>query len=289
MTNDINWYPGHMKKTKELIQENLKLVNVVVEVIDARIPISSRNPVLNEILKDKPRVTALNKSDLADPKDNEGWLIKLKREKKNAAAVALNCMSGKGIKELYDILNKMRSESKSKKPFRIMIAGVPNSGKSSLINRMTGRKSTRTGNRPGVTKGKQWLNLKQQKTGSGADMQVLDTPGILWPKFEDPNIGKNLAFCGSIKDEIMDPQELALELIAVLVIDHPDLLAGRYKLKENEIEESSPVSIMEAIASKRGFILPGQKIDYERTGRTVLDEFRSGKIGRITLEKPNEK
>lgn len=196
--------------------------------------------------------------------------------------LAMNCMSGGGVNQLYKILNRQQDEKNEgqirKKPLRMMIVGVPNVGKSSLINRMTGKKSAKTGDRPGVTKGKQWLGLEN-------GMQLLDTPGILWPKFEDPEAGLNLAFCGSIKDEILDVATLALELIKVLQRDYPQLLKDRYKL--DEIEEDA-LTNMENIALKRGFILPGRRIDYERCGKTVLDEFRSGKIGNITLEQTSE-
>lgn len=277
MIENINWYPGHMKKTRELIQENLKMVDLVIEVIDARIPISSRNPIIDDIVKDKKRVIILNKSDLSDRAENQKWADHFVQ--KGSLVLIMNCMSGGGINQLYKLLGKeqeLKNEGQiRKKPLRMMIVGVPNVGKSSLINRMTGRKSAQTGDRPGVTKGKQWLTLAN-------NMQLLDTPGILWPKFEDPKAGLNLAFCGSIKDEILDTATLALELIGVLQKEYPEALLERYKL--TEISET-PLETMEDIAKKRGFILPGKRIDYERCGRTVLDEFRSGKIGNITLEK----
>ncbi|SCK01169.1 Ribosome biogenesis GTPase A [uncultured Eubacterium sp.] len=277
MIENINWYPGHMKKTRELIQENLKMVDLVIEVIDARIPISSRNPIIDDIVKDKKRVIILNKSDLSDRAENQKWSDYFAA--KGNLVLIMNCMSGGGVNQLYKLLGKeqdLKNEGQiRKKPLRMMIVGVPNVGKSSLINRMTGRKSTQTGDRPGVTKGKQWLTLTN-------NMQLLDTPGILWPKFEDPKAGLNLAFCGSIKDEILDTATLALELIGVLQKEYPQELMERYKL--TEISET-PLATMEDIAGKRGFILPGKRIDYERCGRTVLDEFRSGKIGSITLEK----
>ncbi len=277
MIQNINWYPGHMKKTRELIAENLKMVDIVIEVIDARIPISSRNPIIDELVKTKKRIIILNKSDLSDGKANEDWADFFKKQ--GNIVLAMNCMSGAGVSQLYKLLGRLQDEKNEgqirKKPLRMMIAGVPNVGKSSLINRMTGKKSAKTGDRPGVTKGKQWLGLEN-------GMQLLDTPGILWPKFEDPEVGLNLAFCGSIKDEILDVATLALELIKVLQRDYPKLLQERYKLEE--IDEDA-LTNMENIALKRGFILPGKRIDYERCGKTLLDEFRSGKIGNITLEK----
>lgn len=277
MIENINWYPGHMKKTRELIAENLKQVDLVIEVIDARIPSSSRNPIIDELVKTKKRIIILNKSDLSDENANNIWSEHFREQ--GSMVLSMNCMTGGGVNRLYKLLSKLQDEKNGgqirKKPLRMMIVGVPNVGKSSLINRMTGKKSTKTGDRPGVTKGKQWLTLEN-------GMQLLDTPGILWPKFEDPEVGLNLAFCGSIKDEILDVPTLALELIKVLAKDYPKLLAERYKL--DEIDEDA-LTNMENIAKKRGFILPGKRIDYERCGRTVLDEFRGGKIGNITLEK----
>lgn len=282
-----------MKKTRELIAENLKLVDVVIEVIDARIPLSSRNPIVGEIISGKPRIIVLNKSDLADESANADWIEFFKAE--GNLAMPLNCMSGYGISNLLKELEKMQDKKNEgqarKKQLRMMIVGVPNVGKSSLINRLTGKKSAKTGDRPGVTKGKQWLSIEN-------GMQLLDTPGILWPKFEDPNVGLNLAFCGSIKDEILDAPSLALELITVLRRDYMDLLTARYKLTDSDlevdeyelsmsddIEKTTSLAVMEAICRRRGWILPGKRIDYERGGRTILDEFRSATIGRITLEK----
>ena len=292
MAQNINWYPGHMKKTRELIQSNLKMVDAVIEVIDARIPVSSRNPIIDELVSAKPRIIALNKSDLADAKANALWKERL------PSAVVLNAMTGEGTKQIFALLEKVAAERTGRsalKPCRLMIVGVPNCGKSSLINRLTGRKSTKTGDRPGVTKGKQWLTLEN-------GMQLLDTPGILWPKFEDPNVGMNLAFCGSIKDEILDVPTLAMELIKVLTVRYPELLRERYKLEELlgegdespetgypiETETDAALANMHQMAMKRGCILPGKRIDYERIGKLLLDEFRAAKIGRITLEWPEK-
>lgn len=273
----INWYPGHMKKTRELIQENLKMVDIVIEVVDARIPVSSRNPIIDELIRNKRRIMVLNKSDLSDSRANEDWVDHFKKQ--GYDVLPMNCMSGYGVPQLLKLLTSIQEEKNEgkirKKPLRMMIVGVPNVGKSSLINRMTGKKSTRTGNKPGVTRGKQWLNLEN-------DMQLLDTPGILWPKFEDPKAGLDLAFCGSIKDEILDVATLALELITLIQAEYPEHIKERYKL---EALGETPLETMELIAGKRGFIQSGKRIDYERTGRTVMDEFRAGMIGRITLEK----
>lgn len=277
MIEHINWYPGHMKKTRELIQQNLKMVDAVVEVIDARIPVSSRNPIIDELVKNKKRIIILNKSDLSDSSANKEWERHF-REQGNLV-LSMNCMSGSGASQLLKLLGRLQEEKNKdqarKKPYRLMIVGVPNVGKSSLINRLTGKKSAQTGDRPGVTKGKQWLNLP-------GNMQLLDTPGILWPKFEDPKAGLDLAFCGSIKDEVLDVASLALELIKVLQADYPQLLKERYKLEE--LRETA-LENMDAIAMKRGCILPGKRIDYERIAKVLLDEFRAGIIGKITLEK----
>lgn len=267
-----------MKKTRELIQENLKVVDAVIEVIDARIPVSSRNPIIDEIIKEKKRVVVLNKMDLADDAATAGWAEKIRRD--GHFAVAVNCSSGAGVNNIIKRLDQIQSERDDektrKRPLRIMIVGVPNVGKSTLINKLTGKKSARTGDRPGVTTGKQWLTLTN-------GMQLLDTPGILWPKFEDNLVGLNLAFCGSIKDEILDIETLCLEFIKALIADgYKELLMARYKLDEMS---DDGLEAMEQIALKRGFIFPGKRIDYERTAKTVLDEFRGGKIGRITLER----
>lgn len=265
-----------MKKTRELIAANLKLVDMVIEVIDSRIPVSSRNPIIDDLVQDKPRIIALNKSDLADSAETKKWLGKLS----GAAfrAISLDSMHGKGIKELLSLLEKFESELNAgrirKKNLRLMIVGIPNVGKSSLINRLTGKKSAKTGDKPGVTKGKQWLTLTN-------GMQLLDTPGILWPKFEDPEVGLKLAFCGSVKDEILDLETLAFRLIKLLEKEYPNEFMKRYKLEELKEET---IDNMDAVAAKRGFILSGGRIDYARCARTVLDEFRAGTIGHITLE-----
>ena len=259
MIENINWYPGHMKKTRELIQNNLKMVDAVIEVIDARIPVSSRNPIIHELVSSRPRITVINKSDLADDRANRLWEKKLTSEggpdDAGSRAVIMNAMTGEGTKPLFSMLEKMskeRSGNSAMKPYRLMIVGVPNCGKSSLINRMTGRKSTKTGDKPGVTKGKQWLSLEN-------GMQLLDTPGILWPKFEDPNVGIELLGEGDESPETGYPIET---------------------------ETDAALANLHQIALKRGCILPGKRIDYERAGKLLLDEFRAAKIGRITLEWP---
>lgn len=292
MINNINWYPGHMKKTRELIQENLKAVDLVVEIVDSRIPLSSRNPIIDELISGKKRVVILGKCDLADKRVTDEW--KAYFESSGDIALPVDSRNGENIKAFYKILDKLQQERNKerslRRPLRMMIVGVPNVGKSSFINRLIGKKSAKTGDRPGVTKGKQWVTLEN-------GMQLLDTPGILWPKFEDPHVGLNLAFCGSIKDEILNVQDLAYELLKVLRKNYPEELIARYKLDGlmsddeegyNEYgEHLDPVLFdMEAIALKRGFIKAGKRIDYERTGRAILDEFRAGIIGNITLERP---
>lgn len=274
---NINWYPGHMKKTREMIQSNLKLVDIIIEILDARIPNSSKNPIINEITANKKRIILLNKADLADKRETYEWIRLF--EKEGYKAIEIDALTGRGIDKLYKILNEFQAERDEKKrnsrPLRIMILGVPNVGKSSLINRLSGRKSTKTGNKPGITKGKQWITLEN-------GMQLLDTPGILWSKFEEPEVGLNLAFAGSIKDEILEIQDIGLELIGFLADNYPEEFMNRYKLSGLSDDK---LANMEALALKRGFILPGKRIDYERTARTVIDEFRAGKIGKITLEK----
>ena len=292
MINNINWYPGHMKKTRELIQENLKAVDLVVEIVDSRIPLSSRNPIIDELISGKKRVVILGKCDLADKSATMEW--KRYFESAGDTALPVDSRNGDNIKAFYKILEKYQLERNKaralKRPLRMMIVGVPNVGKSSFINRLIGKKSAKTGDRPGVTKGKQWVTLEN-------GMQLLDTPGILWPKFEDPHVGLNLAFCGSIKDEILNVQDLAYELLKVLRENYPDELIARYKLdglmsddEEEYNEYGEPIdpvlADMEAIAMKRGFIQSGKRIDYERTGRAILDEFRAGIIGNISLERP---
>ena len=276
----INWYPGHMARAKRALADQLSRVDVVVELCDARIPRASRNPDLADMIKNKRHLLVLGKADLADERETRAWLGYFR-------AQGIDCMSFDSIRgKAKDIIARIEKASADavakmaakgvKKTVRVMIVGVPNVGKSSLINRMTGKKSAQTGDRPGVTRGKQWLRLQN-------GMQLLDTPGILWPKFEDPKAGLNLAFCGSIKDEILDVPTLAMELIGVLAEHYPQLLMDRYKLEETG---ETPLETMEMMAQKRGCILPGKRIDYERIGKLTLDEFRGGKIGRITLELP---
>lgn len=280
----INWYPGHMKKTKELIQENLKLVDVVIELLDARIPMSSRNPQIDELVERKPRVVVLNKSDLADPQITRRWVNYF--AKRGINAIPVNAMNGEGLDKMIALVEEAAKEKMDalihkgmrKRAVRSMIVGIPNVGKSSMINRLTGRKSAKTGDKPGVTKGKQWIRLR-------GNIELLDTPGILWPKFEDQQVGFKLAFTGAIKDEILDIETIALNLVAYLVREYTDQIKERYKLSEIFPES---LENLEKIAKNRGCIFSGGRIDYSRTANLILDEFRSGKIGKITLEKPED-
>lgn len=280
----INWYPGHMKKTKDLVRNNLKLVDVVVELLDARIPFSSRNPDIDRFVGDKPRVVVLNKSDISDPNKLNQWVDYYK--KRGIKAIPVDTLNGKGVNK---IIEECKNETKEKmealvkkgrieRPIRIMIVGIPNVGKSSLINKLTGRKSTQTGDRPGVTKGKQWVKLK-------GNLELLDTPGILWPKFEDEEVALKLAFCRAIKDEVLDVDTLGLRLIEKLMEIEPEKLKERFKL--DELGET-PLETMEKIGVKRGLILRKNELDYTRIAITFLNEFRDGKIGRITLETPKD-
>lgn len=280
----INWYPGHMKKTKDLVRNNLKLVDVVVELLDARIPYSSRNPDIDKFVGTKPRVVVLNKSDMADPNKLNQWVDYYK--KRGIKAIPVDTLKGKGVNniiqecknETKEMMENLVRKGRIERPIRIMIVGVPNVGKSSLINKLTGRKSTQTGDKPGVTKGKQWVRLK-------GNLELLDTPGILWPKFEDEEVALKLAFSRAIKDEVLDVDTLGLRLIEKLMEIEPEKLKTRYKL--DELGET-PLETMEMIGRKRGFLFSKNELDYTRIATTVLNEFREGKIGRISLETPKD-
>ena len=280
----INWYPGHMKKTKDLVRDNLKLVDVVVELLDARIPFSSKNPGIDKLAGNKPRVVILNKSDLADKSKLDMWIRYYKNQ--GIKAIPVDTLKGVGVNRLVeecknvvkDKMNALKEKGRKERPVRVMIVGVPNVGKSSIINKLTGRKSAITGDKPGVTKGKQWVRLK-------GNLELLDTPGILWPKFEDQEVALNLAFCRSIKGEILDIETLALRLIRKLMKIEPQKLKERYKL-ENLGE--TDIETMDMIGRKRGFITGRKELDYTRIATTVLNEFRDGKIGKISLEVPED-
>ena len=278
---NINWYPGHMKKTKDLLRENLKLIDIVIELLDARIPVSSKNPDIDKIINDKPKLVLMNKSDLSNEKANEAFREHFRQEGKKV--LFINSQDPKTtnrvIKEVNNILEDRIKQQKERgiknAAVRAMIVGIPNVGKSTLINTLAGRKGAQTGNRPGVTKGKQWIKLK-------GNIELLDTPGFLWPKFEDQEVAMNLAFTGAIKDEILDIETLGLRLIEKLNSIDREILEDRYGIEINE--EDSGLEIMDRIAQKRGFVMKNREIDYTRTANTVLDEFRKGILGKITLD-----
>lgn len=280
---NINWYPGHMKKTIEDIEKKLKLVDFVIEIIDSRIPFSSRNPLFDDLFKNKKRLLIFNKSDLSDPKLNEEWMEKITDENNfaisyNAMKPNVNLVVKKSEELMADEIKKYEDKGLNKGPLRAMIVGIPNSGKSTFINSISGTKSAKTGNRPGVTKTNQWIKIHSK-------LHLLDTPGVLWPKFEE-KVGLNLAFTGAIKDEIMDRETLALKLIGKLKKIAPAALEERYKL--SNIQDKEAIEIMDEIGKNRGALMRGGLIDYEKVSGIILDEFRKGTLGRITLEEPNE-
>lgn len=279
----IQWYPGHMKKARELVEANLKLVDVVVELLDARIPAASANPMLREIVADKPRIVALNKRDLADEKMTKRWLDYFCAHE--LPAVALDSVTGKGTRELLALIEKatryrterLVAKGVAARKARVMILGIPNVGKSSLINRLAGAAKAKTADKPGVTRAKQWIRI-------GADVDLLDTPGILWPKFEDREVGLKLAFTGAVNDEIYDMENVAHLLLMALRRDHPERLQERFKCKEALPEETE--ELMEMIGRKRGCLLKGGRIDLEKVQHILLSEFRMGKFGKISLDAP---
>lgn len=278
---NLQWYPGHMTKAKRQMQEDLKLIDLIIELVDARIPLSSRNPDIDELGKNKARLILLNKSDLADERYNEQWSAYF--QKKGFYVVKVNAKSGAGLKSIQVVIQEAckakierdRRRGIKNRPIRAMVVGIPNVGKSTFINSYAGKACAKTGNKPGVTKGKQWIRLNKT-------LELLDTPGILWPKFEDQEVGKRLAFIGSIKDEILNLEELSLELLDYIRTNYPGLLNTRYGIEE----EGTPVSLLEAVADKRKCLIRGQEIDYAKAAGIVMEEFRNGKIGRITLEFP---
>ncbi len=270
-----------MTKAKRQMQEDLKLIDLIIELVDARIPLSSRNPDIDELGKNKARLILLNKSDLADERYNEQWSAYF--QKKGFYVVKVNAKSGAGLKSIQGVIQEACKEKIERdrrrgiknRPIRAMVVGIPNVGKSTFINSYAGKACAKTGNKPGVTKGKQWIRLNKT-------LELLDTPGILWPKFEDQEVGKRLAFIGSIKDEILNLEELSLELLDYIRTNYPGLLNTRYGIEE----EGTPVSLLEAVADKRKCLIRGQEIDYAKAAGIVMEEFRNGKIGRITLEFP---
>ena len=284
----IQWFPGHMAKTRRKIQEDLKLVDVVAEILDARVPESSSNPVLRDIIQRKPKVVLFNKSDMADPAQTSKWIAHYAAQ--GEKAIPLESKTGKGINAFYPAVRevlKPQIEAWEKKgvvgrPIRVMVVGIPNVGKSSLINKMC-----RGGNagkadvqdRPGVTRQNRWFTI-------GKGFELLDTPGVLWPKFDDPIVGERLAFTGAVKDDVVDVEGLASRLLEVLRDTYPQAMAARYKLEGTDLSRMQGYELLELVGRKRGFLVSGGEINTERAAITILDEFRSGKLGKITLELP---
>lgn len=283
----IQWFPGHMAKTRRAISANLKLVDAVAELIDARAPLSSRNPEIDTLTARKPRIVLLNKCDLADANATAAWVSYLKSE--NVTALAVDCKSGKGLNKLMptlkatvlrELMEKRERSGMGGAPIRMMILGIPNVGKSSLINRLAGGKRAKVEDRPGVTRTKQWVKLQD-------NTELLDMPGVLWPKFEDQSAAIRLAFTGAISDDILDIETLAMKLLSYLAESYPQSLTERYKIELDESDDG--LALLEKVGRKRGMVISGGEINTERAAITVLDEFRSGKLGRITLELPPTK
>ncbi|MGX8702682.1 ribosome biogenesis GTPase YlqF [Caproiciproducens sp.] len=279
----IQWFPGHMTKTKRQIEKSLKLVDAAAEIIDARIPVSSRNPVLNGLIQQKPRVILMNKCDMADPVQTGRWIDYYQTQ--GIPAIAIDCRTGKGLNGFIPLVRGVLSdriaswEAKGMvgRQIRVMIVGIPNVGKSSLINRLAKNSKANVEDRPGVTRSNQWFTI-------GKGFELLDTPGVLWPKFEDKTVGERLAFTGAVKDEVVDTEQLASRLLEVLRDSYPGELKARYKLEGADIAGLKGYEMLELIGRKRGMLISGGEIDLERASITVLDEFRSAKLGRITLE-----
>ena len=282
---NIQWFPGHMAKTRRLIIENLKLADVVIELLDSRLPEASRNPEVNAIIGQKPRVIVLNKCDIADAKTNEQWVNFFKQQ--GIIAVLVDSVTGKGLSALLNTIPKVLAEKLERSRqkgidnpiIKMMVVGIPNVGKSSFINKIVGRPSAKTGNRPGVTVAKQWVRLLGK-------YELLDTPGILWPKFDDPEVGKKIAYTGGIKDEILDAEELACCLLDFLRVSYQQNLCDRYKL-DLSVCELLGYELLELIGKKRGLIISGGQVDTFRAANMILDEFRSAKLGNISLEAPS--
>lgn len=275
----FQWYPGHMTKARRMMQENIKMIDLIIELVDARVPLSSRNPDIDELGKNKARLILLNKADLAEDRRNDEWMEYFKKQ--GYSVVKVNSKKGGGIKSIQSVIQEACKEKMERdrkrgilnRPVRAMVVGIPNVGKSTFINALAGKACAKTGNKPGVTKGKQWIRLNK-------NVELLDTPGILWPKFEDQEVGIRLAFVGSIKDDILNMEELALKLIDYLKERYTGLLEKRYGISE----EGNAVEILGEIAKARGCLKKGEELDYTKASGLLFDDFRSGKIGRITLE-----
>ena len=281
---NIQWYPGHMTKTRRQIEADLKQVDAVCEIVDARIPISSRNPDIDAICGTKPRIIVLNRMDLADHEVTKRWITYFRS--RGMAAIATDCKSRKGIAEFQPAARSVLQEKLARdaargmnRPIRVMIVGIPNVGKSTLINQISGRKGAKAENRPGVTRGKQWVTVD-------SSLLLLDTPGILWPKFEDPRVGMMLAYTGAVKENIIDTEELACHLMELLQKYYPQVLRDRYKI--DPVEARPGYELLEEAGKRRGYLLSGGEIHTERMAKVLLDEYRSGKLGKFTLEAPEE-
>ena len=282
---NIQWFPGHMTKTKRQIQTSLKLVDAVAEIIDARIPVSSRNPDLDSIIQNKPRVVLMNKCDMADPSSTQKWINYFKNN--GIVAIPIDCKTGRGINKFVSSVNEVLKEKIEKQKakgllnptVRVMIVGIPNVGKSTFINRISKNRKAKAEDKPGVTRGNQWFTINK-------GFEVLDTPGVLWPKFEDKIVGERLAFTGAVKDQIMDTELLAMRLLDFLKVEKNPIFVERFKLKNEPIEDIESYELLELIGRKRGMLISGGEIDTERAAIMLLDEYRSAKLGKYTFELP---
>ena len=281
----VQWFPGHMAKTRRLIKESLSQVDAVTELLDARIPLASRNPELDELTQKKPRIVLLNKCDMADTKTTEKWIEYFKE--KGQYAIAVDCRTGKGLNQYHSLIRTVLKDKIKQneergmpgKPLRVMVVGIPNTGKSSFINRMAGKSRAKVADKPGVTRHNQWFAI-------GNGIELLDTPGVLWPKFDDREVGDKLSFIGSVKDEVTDVETMAVRLLKILAADYRALLCERYKLKDEDIDGREPWEVLETIGRKRGMLIRGGEVDTERASVMLLDEYRSAKLGKISFEKP---
>lgn len=282
---NIQWFPGHMTKTKRQIQASLKLVDAVAEIIDARIPVSSRNPDLDSIIQNKPRVVLMNKCDMADPSSTQKWINYFKNN--GIVAIPIDCKTGRGINKFVSSVNEVLKEKIEKQKakgllnptVRVMIVGIPNVGKSTFINKISKNRKAKAEDKPGVTRGNQWFTINK-------GFEVLDTPGVLWPKFEDKIVGERLAFTGAVKDQIMDTELLAMRLLDFLKVEKNPIFVERFKLQNEPIEDIESYELLELIGRKRGMLISGGEIDTERAAIMLLDEYRSAKLGKYTFELP---
>ena len=282
---NIQWFPGHMTKTKRQIQTSLKLVDAVAEIIDARIPVSSRNPDLDSIIQNKPRVVLMNKCDMADPSSTQKWINYFKNN--GIVAIPIDCKTGRGINKFVSSVNEVLKEKIEKQKakgllnptVRVMIVGIPNVGKSTFINRISKNRKAKAEDKPGITRGNQWFTINK-------GFEVLDTPGVLWPKFEDKIVGERLAFTGAVKDQIMDTELLAMRLLDFLKVEKNPIFVERFKLQNEPIEDIESYELLELIGRKRGMLISGGEIDTERAAIMLLDEYRSAKLGKYTFELP---